>query len=144
MRRVVPSAQPMRFGLQAAASVPSSKFGRGRNPRIIPSGKIEATAGLSLNRHGCKINAMKQEIMRDITVTARGQITLPVAIRKSLRLGTARKLRMRLSADGNVTLRPLPDVMSYYGALKNRIPYDHQERAKAHRAIADRAAKEAR
>ncbi len=87
---------------------------------------------------------MKQEIMRDITVTTRGQITLPVAIRKSLRLGTARKIRMRLSADGDVTLRALPDVMSYYGSLKSGIPYDHHEKAKARRAIAGRAAKEAR
>ncbi|MGC8539904.1 MAG: hypothetical protein ACP5QA_04660 [Phycisphaerae bacterium] len=87
---------------------------------------------------------MKQEIMRDITVTTRGQITLPVAIRKSLRLGTARKIRMRLSADGDVIIHPLPDVMSYYGSLKSRVPYDHREKAKARRAIADRAAKETR
>ena len=101
-------------------------------------------ANLYLTVHGCKISVMKQEITRDITVTTRGQITLPVAIRKSLRLGTARKIRMRLSADGNVTLRPLPDVMSYYGSLKSGIPYDHREKAKAQRAIAGKAAKEAR
>jgi bifunctional DNA-binding transcriptional regulator/antitoxin component of YhaV-PrlF toxin-antitoxin module len=87
---------------------------------------------------------MKQEIMRDITVTWRGQITLPVAIRKSLRLGAARKIRMRLSADGDVIIHPLPDVMSYYGSLKSRIPYDHREKAKARHAITGRAAKEVR
>ena len=91
-----------------------------------------------------KINNMKQDITRDITVTTRGQITLPLAIRKSLRLGAARKVRMRLSADGNVILHPLPDVMSFYGALKNRLPYDPDEKTKARRAFARRTTKRSR
>jgi bifunctional DNA-binding transcriptional regulator/antitoxin component of YhaV-PrlF toxin-antitoxin module len=82
---------------------------------------------------------MKQDTQRDVTITSKGQLTLPVKIRKALKLGVKRKVRMSLSDDGLVTLRPLPDVMSFFGALKTDAPYDPDEKRGARQAMARRA-----
>ncbi len=78
---------------------------------------------------------MLQEIHKDVTVTSKGQLTLPVSIRKALKLGAKRKVRVAISEEGTVTMRPLPDVMSFFGKLKNDVPYDREEKEKARGAM---------
>jgi len=76
---------------------------------------------------------------KDVTVTSKGQLTLPVGIRKALKLGAKRKVRVAMTEDGLVTLRPLPDVMSFYGALSGHPPCDPDEKRKARSAMGRRA-----
>ena len=78
---------------------------------------------------------------KDVTITSKGQLTLPVAIRRSLRLGAKRKVHVAMSDDGVVTLRTLPDVMSFYGSLGGRVPYDPDEKRKARAAMGRRASR---
>jgi bifunctional DNA-binding transcriptional regulator/antitoxin component of YhaV-PrlF toxin-antitoxin module len=84
---------------------------------------------------------MKQDIQKDVTITSQGQLTLPVTIRKALKLGSKRKVRVVMTKEGTVTLRPLPDVMSLFGALKSAVPYDPDEKQKARQAMGRRAAR---
>lgn len=84
---------------------------------------------------------MQQDFQQDITITSKGQLTLPVKIRKALKLGTKRKVRIAVSKEGTVTLRPLPDVMSFFGVLKSRIPYNADEKVTARRAQGRRASR---
>jgi bifunctional DNA-binding transcriptional regulator/antitoxin component of YhaV-PrlF toxin-antitoxin module len=82
---------------------------------------------------------MAKAFHKDISVTSKGQLTLPVRIRKTLKLSAKRKVRVAMSRDGLVTLRPLPEVMSLYGSLKGDVPYDPDEKQKA-RQVMGRAA----
>jgi bifunctional DNA-binding transcriptional regulator/antitoxin component of YhaV-PrlF toxin-antitoxin module len=84
---------------------------------------------------------MKQGIQKDVTVTSKGQLTLPVAIRKAWKLGTRSKVRVALAKDGTVTMSPLPDVMSLFGVLKGSMPYDPNEKQKARQAMGRRASR---
>jgi AbrB family looped-hinge helix DNA binding protein len=77
---------------------------------------------------------------KDVTVTSKGQLTLPVKIREALKLGAKRKVRVAMTDEGLVTLRPLPDVMSLYGSLGGRAHYDFIEKQKARAAMGRRAA----
>ena len=52
-----------------------------------------------------------------------------------MKLGSKRKVRVTLSKSGEVSLQTLPDVMSFFGALKGRLPYDPQEKRKARDAM---------
>ncbi len=78
---------------------------------------------------------MKQEIHKDVTVTSRGQLTLPASIRRAMKLGSKRKVRVTFNESGEVSLRALPDVMSFFGALGSSLPYDPQEKQKARAAV---------
>ena len=78
---------------------------------------------------------MKQEIHKDVTVTSRGQLTLPADIRRGLKLGSKRKVRVSMTKSGEVSIRPLPDVMSFFGRLKSGLPYDPREKHKARNAM---------
>ena len=82
---------------------------------------------------------MKQEIHKDVTVTTRGQLTLPAIMRRAMRLGHKRKVRVTLSPAGEISIQPLPDVMSFFGALKGGRPYDPQEKSKARAAMGSQA-----
>lgn len=77
---------------------------------------------------------------KDVTVTRKGQLTLPPTIRKALKLGAARKVRVAMTPDGLITLRPLPDVRSFYGSLAGGQCMDPREKAKARAAMGRRAA----
>jgi bifunctional DNA-binding transcriptional regulator/antitoxin component of YhaV-PrlF toxin-antitoxin module len=81
---------------------------------------------------------MSQEPHKDITITSKGQLTLPVSIRKALKLGVKRKVRVAMTKEGTVTMRPLPDVMSFFGKLKNDVPHDPHEKEKARKAMGRR------
>jgi bifunctional DNA-binding transcriptional regulator/antitoxin component of YhaV-PrlF toxin-antitoxin module len=84
---------------------------------------------------------MHEGSQHDVTITSRGQLTLPLGIRQTLKLGSRRKVRIAVNDEGVITVRPLPDVMSFRGALKNNVPYDPREKQKARHAMGRRAAK---
>ena len=84
---------------------------------------------------------MIQELQKDLTITSRGQLTLPVSIRRALKLGVKRKVRVAITDEGMVTMRPLPDVMSFFGKLKNDVPFDPHEKGKARQAMGKRKSK---
>lgn len=52
------------------------------------------------------------------TITSKGQVTIPVEIRKKLGLGTGTKIAFVVDDDGNVSLRPptYPTIASLAGA----------------------------
>jgi len=77
---------------------------------------------------------------KDVTITSKGQLTPPATIRKALKLGAKLKVRVALTRDGLVTLRPLPEVVNFYGSLRGRAPYGLDEAAKARAAMGRRAA----
>jgi len=58
-----------------------------------------------------------------------------------MNLGSKRKVRIAITKAGEVSIRPLPDVMSFFGALKNNVPYDPDEKRKARAAIGHRGAR---
>jgi len=81
------------------------------------------------------------EHVKDITVTTRGQLTLPVKVRRAMKLGSKRKVRLSMTDGGIVTLRSLPDAMSLYGIFKGRGDYDPREKQKAAAAMGRHAAR---
>jgi len=87
---------------------------------------------------------MEYLLQKDVTITSKGQLTLPISIRKALKLGVKRKIRVAITQEGVVTMRPLPDVMSFFGALKNNLPYDPHEKDKAREAMGRHTARKAR
>jgi len=82
---------------------------------------------------------MNQEIHKDVTVTSRGQLTLPASIRRAMKLGSKRKVRVTFTRSGEVSISALPDVMSFFGALKSGHPYDPGEKQAARVAMGKRA-----
>jgi bifunctional DNA-binding transcriptional regulator/antitoxin component of YhaV-PrlF toxin-antitoxin module len=84
---------------------------------------------------------MSQDIHKDVTITSKGQLTLPVKIRRALKLGVKRKVRVTVTPEGTVTMRPLPDVMSFFGTLKSDLPYDPREKETAREAMGQRGAR---
>lgn len=76
---------------------------------------------------------------KDVTITSKGQLTLPAAIRKALRLGRKRKVRVAMTREGFVTLRPLPDVGSFYGSLAGKGAYNPGEKGEGRAAMGRRA-----
>jgi bifunctional DNA-binding transcriptional regulator/antitoxin component of YhaV-PrlF toxin-antitoxin module len=71
----------------------------------------------------------------DITsvVTSKGQMTLPISIRKALKIGTQnRRIRFELCKDGSARIYPVADALSLQGCLADPSrPYDSKEREKA-------------
>jgi AbrB family looped-hinge helix DNA binding protein len=84
---------------------------------------------------------MIQELRKDVTITSKGQLTLPASIRKAMKLGAKRKVRVAVAEDGLITMRPLPDVMSFYGALKGDAPPAPDEKRAARAAMGRRSAR---
>ena len=62
---------------------------------------------------------MTGKIHRDVTVSIHGRLTLPAAIRRAMNLDGRRRVRVSFAKGGEVFIRLLPDVMSYFGSLKN-------------------------
>jgi bifunctional DNA-binding transcriptional regulator/antitoxin component of YhaV-PrlF toxin-antitoxin module len=77
-------------------------------------------------------------------VTSKGQITLPVAIRKAFKIGVkGRRVRFELCRDGSARLYPVADALSLQGALADPSrPYDPEETEKAISRMAKRASGE--
>ena len=76
-------------------------------------------------------------------VTSKGQITLPIAIRKALKIGDkGRRVRFELCKDGSARLYPVADALTLLGALADEAkPYDPLESEKAMLATARLAAR---
>ena len=77
---------------------------------------------------------------RDVTISSTGRLTLPAAIRKALRLGSRRKVRVAMTKQGLITVRPLPDVGSFYGSLAGRVAHHRGEKSKGRAAMGRQAA----
>ena len=87
---------------------------------------------------------MKQGAYQDVTITSKGQLTLPVGIRNALNLGIKRKVRVAVKDEGIITMRPLPDVMSFYGGLKSKVKYSPAEKQIAREAMGRRSMRRSR
>ncbi len=66
-------------------------------------------------------------------VTSKGQMTLPVSIRKAFKIGTQnRRVRFELCKDGSAKIYPVADAVTLRGVFANPSrPYDPNERDKA-------------
>jgi bifunctional DNA-binding transcriptional regulator/antitoxin component of YhaV-PrlF toxin-antitoxin module len=82
---------------------------------------------------------MKGKIHRDVTVSNHGRLTLPATIRRAMNLDGRRRVRVSFAKRGEVFIRLLPDVMSYFGSLKNHRPYDPKEKRTARHAMGSSA-----
>ncbi len=70
---------------------------------------------------------MPKTLEVEATVTSKGQITLPAALRAKLGLVTGSKLKF-ISSDTGTTLEPELPISAYYGFLKNyNLPEDFSE-----------------
>ncbi|NCN82992.1 MAG: AbrB/MazE/SpoVT family DNA-binding domain-containing protein [Candidatus Pacebacteria bacterium] len=55
--------------------------------------------------------------MYTATVTAQGQITIPIALRRALKLDRAKVIITQTNA-GTIEIEPEPDIMSLLGSVK--------------------------
>jgi antitoxin PrlF len=58
----------------------------------------------------------------DVTVTSKGQLTLPAAIRRAARISEGSKLRVTLQPDGEVRLRRRLTLDDIAGSLSRKYP----------------------
>ncbi len=85
---------------------------------------------------------MKTDLQQqDVTITGKGSLTLPPHMRRALNLKARSKVRLELMNDGMVTLRPVKEVQSCFGILKNSAPYNPNEKRLARAAMGARAAR---
>ena len=66
-------------------------------------------------------------------VTSKGQMTLPISIRKAFKIGTQnRQVRFELCKDGSARIFPVEDASSLRGVFARYArPFDPKEREKA-------------
>jgi antitoxin PrlF len=79
------------------------------------------------------------------TVTVKGQVTIPVAVRQALGLKPHDRVTFEIDADaGTATLRPVPSVASVYGAVEpRRRPEDFRQlREEFEQGVSDEVAGE--
>jgi AbrB family looped-hinge helix DNA binding protein len=98
------------------------------SPRLQYSCKDRATCALAaaaIIAHG---GIMKQFVS---SVTSKGQVTIPVAVRKHLGVGTPDKITFVVEDDGDVSLRSAPlslrDLRGIVPALPGRITSDFED-----------------
>lgn len=53
-----------------------------------------------------------------VTLTSKGQLTLPKAIRDEMKLDAGSKLDFRVQEDGTLSARPMRPVSSLFGMIK--------------------------
>jgi bifunctional DNA-binding transcriptional regulator/antitoxin component of YhaV-PrlF toxin-antitoxin module len=92
-----------------------------------------------LENDDCGCNAISMSITS--VVTSKGQMTLPVSIRKAFKIGVkGRSVRFELCKDGSVRLYPVADALSLQGVIADPSrPYDPAETEKAMEAVARQA-----
>jgi bifunctional DNA-binding transcriptional regulator/antitoxin component of YhaV-PrlF toxin-antitoxin module len=66
------------------------------------------------------------------SITSKGQTTIPVEFRKKWNTS---EVIWELHEDGSANVRPVPDVMSLFGAAHDGKPRDSREKAKAREAM---------
>jgi len=72
-------------------------------------------------------------MMYSTSITQKGQVTIPVLIRKKLGLKTGQKVVFR-DRGKDVIIEPIPDFLDLMGSLKTKKKYDKE---KARKAIGD-------
>jgi hypothetical protein len=82
---------------------------------------------------------MKKEVEKNLILGPKGHLKLPAGIVRRLKLDRKRHVRVSL-VEGAVTIRPVPDIMKLFGALRNDIAYDPNEKQKALEAMGRRTA----
>lgn len=70
------------------------------------------------------------------SVTSKGQTTIPGEIRKHWNV---REVVWEFCADGSAKVRPVPDVMSLFGAAGDGRPKDANEKTRARVAMGTKA-----
>jgi len=76
------------------------------------------------------------------TVTRKGQVTIPLAVREKLDIAYGEKVEFSLNEKGEVVIKPLKtDLETLYGALEERKPEGTHEE---HRDLAKKWAAEKR
>lgn len=71
------------------------------------------------------------------TITQKGQVTIPVNIRKKLGVETGQRVVFEERGD-EVVVKAVPDFLSLMGSIKTKIKYDKR---KARKAVGDYLAK---
>lgn len=51
------------------------------------------------------------------TVTQKGQVTIPIAVRRALRISPFDKVQIRMR-EGDAIIEPIPDLLSMGGSIK--------------------------
>ncbi|MBI3181052.1 MAG: type II toxin-antitoxin system PrlF family antitoxin [Myxococcales bacterium] len=60
--------------------------------------------------------------MPSSTITSKGQITLPIEVRRALRLRPGDRVSFRMAKDGSVVVEPeTVDLLSLKGAVKSKV-----------------------
>src|SRR5438132_1588051 len=82
--------------------------------------------------------------MTHSTITDKFQTTIPLQVRRALKLKARQRVSYELRPDGSVLLRPAPGIAELFGSIKlNRQPANSREEKNAARAaIAKEAARE--
>jgi bifunctional DNA-binding transcriptional regulator/antitoxin component of YhaV-PrlF toxin-antitoxin module len=68
--------------------------------------------------------------MTTSTLTRKGQTTVPLEIRRALKLKPRQRIEWVRRADGSVLVRPLRSVGSLAGSLRSRVPFPGLEQEK--------------
>jgi AbrB family looped-hinge helix DNA binding protein len=58
------------------------------------------------------------------TVSSKGQITLPIAIRKQLGIELGSQISFEVNANNQLIIKPEKPISAYYGILKPYLPAD--------------------
>ncbi|HXC02235.1 MAG TPA: hypothetical protein VNU49_06250 [Opitutaceae bacterium] len=74
-------------------------------------------------------------------ITSKGQTTVPVELR---RIWKTAEVVWETCKDGSARVRPVPDVMSLFGAANDGTPRDPEEKRKAREAMGRRTGKASR
>ncbi len=83
--------------------------------------------------------------MEQSTLTDRFQTTIPLEIRRALKLKARQRLSYELRPDGSAILRPVARLDELFASIKLRKPVAiHKEKQAARRAIAREASREGR
>ncbi len=75
------------------------------------------------------------------SITSKGQTTVPVELR---RIWKTAEVVWETCEDGSARVRPVPDVMSLFGAANDGRPRDPEEKRKAREAMGRRTGKASR
>lgn len=79
-------------------------------------------------------------------VTSKGQMTLPISIRKAFKIGIqSRRVRFELCKDGSARIYPIADALSLKGVFADPSrPYDPKEREKTWAIVSKEKARKGR
>jgi antitoxin PrlF len=92
-------------------------------------------------------NALSQSkvvFMEQSTITDKFQTTIPLAVRRALKLSARQKITYEVRKDGTALIRPVPELDSLFGSLKTkrRAGTPREEKLAARLAMARDAAPE--